>query len=149
MRIAVACDHGGYGYKAALLEQLSALGHTVVDFGCDSPASMDYADVAVPAAEAVAKGEADRAILICGTGIGVSIAANKVKGVRCALCGDTVSAALTRAHNDSNALAMGARIIGVELMRGIVSTWLSTPYSNEERHTRRIGKITAYEEKQR
>ncbi|MDD3920045.1 MAG: ribose 5-phosphate isomerase B [Eubacteriales bacterium] len=147
MRIAVACDHGGFEYKAALLELLQALGHTVTDFGCTSADSVDYADYAIPAAEAVAKGEAERAILLCGTGIGVCIAANKVKGVRCALCGDPVSAELTRAHNDSNALAMGARIIGVEVMKSIVSVWLSTPYSKEELHTRRIEKITAYEKK--
>ncbi|CDA52022.1 sugar-phosphate isomerase RpiB/LacA/LacB family [Clostridium sp. CAG:138] len=105
---------------------------------------MDYPDIAFPAAEAVASGEFDRGILICGTGIGVSICANKVRGIRCALCGDVLSAELTRQHNDSNMLAMGGRIIGIETAKAIVKTWLCTEFAGG-RHERRIGKISDYE----
>ena len=121
-----------------------ALGHEFRDFGCYSTDSMDYPDIAFPAAEAVASGEFDRGILICGTGIGVSICANKVRGIRCALCGDVLSAELTRQHNDSNMLAMGGRIIGIETAKAIVKTWLCTEFAGG-RHERRIGKISDYE----
>lgn len=144
MRIAIGSDHGGYEYKALLLPLLREQGHEVEDFGCDSPASVDYADYALPVAEAVAAGRFERGILICGTGVGVSISANKVRGVRCALCGDPVTAQLTRAHNDSNVLAMGQRIIGEEAMKAIVRVWLETPFEGG-RHARRIEKIAAYE----
>ena len=106
MKIAIASDHGGYALKNELLPYITELGHEFRDFGCYSTDSMDYPDIAFPAAEAVASGEFDRGILICGTGIGVSICANKVRGIRCALCGDVLSAELTRQHNDSNMLAM-------------------------------------------
>ena len=129
MKIAIASDHGGYAFR---------------DFGCYSTDSMDYPDIAFPAAEAVASGEFDRGILICGTGIGVSICANKVRGIRCALCGDVLSAELTRQHNDSNMLAMGGRIIGIETAKAIVKTWLCTEFAGG-RHERRIGKISDYE----
>ena len=107
MKIAIASDHGGYALKNELLPYITELGHEFRDFGCYSTDSMDYPDIAFPAAEAVASGEFDRGILICGTGIGVSICANKVRGIRCALCGDVLSAELTRQHNDSNMLATG------------------------------------------
>lgn len=145
MKIAVACDHGAFEYKMIVKEMLEEMGHEVKDFGCDSTDSVDYPDYAGPAAGAVASGAYDRGIVICGTGIGVSIAANKVKGIRCALCGDTVSAKLTREHNDSNVLAMGARIIGVELMKEIVRVWINTEFSHDERHQRRIDKVSALE----
>ena len=109
MKIAIASDHGGYALKNELLPYITELGHEFRDFGCCSTDSMDYPDIAFPAAEAVASGEFDRGILICGTGIGVSICANKVRGIRCALCGDVLSAELTRQHNDSNMLAMCMR----------------------------------------
>ena len=120
MKIAIASDHGGYALKNELLPYITELGHEFRDFGCYSTDSMDYPDIAFPAAEAVASGEFDRGILICGTGIGVSICANKVRGIRCALCGDVLSAELTRQHNDSNMLAMGGRIIGIETAKAIV-----------------------------
>ena len=145
MKVAVACDHGAYDYKEIVKGMLQEMGHEVEDFGCHGNESVDYPDYAGPAAKAVADGECERGIVICGTGIGVSIAANKVKGIRCALCGDCVSAKLTREHNDSNVLAMGARIIGVELMKEIVTIWMNTPFSNDARHMRRIEKVMELE----
>lgn len=145
MKIAVACDHGGYDYKEIVKDLLLEMGHEVNDFGCPSTKSVDYTDFAAPCAKAVANKEYDRGIVICGTGIGVSITANKVKGIRCALCSDPVSAQLTRLHNDSNMLAMGARIIGVEMMKEIVRVWVETPFSEDERHIRRIEKISELE----
>ncbi len=145
MKIVIASDHGGFDLKQQIMPYLAELGHEYTDLGCYDTKSMDYPDIAFPAAEAVAKGEYDRGILICGTGIGVSICANKVRGIRCALCGDVLSAELTRQHNDSNMLAMGGRIIGVETAKAIVRTWLETEFAGG-RHERRIGKITCYEE---
>ena len=126
------------------MEYLTSLGYEYKDFGCYTADSMDYPDIAFPTAQAVASGEFERGILICGTGIGVSICANKVKGIRCALCSDVVSAELTRQHNDSNVLAMGGRIIGVEVAKAIVKTWLATEFTGG-RHQRRIDKISACE----
>lgn len=145
MKIALACDHGAYEYKMIVKDMLVEMGYEVQDFGCEGTASVDYPDYAGPAAKAVASKECDKGIVLCGTGIGVSIAANKVKGVRCALCNDPVSAKLTREHNDSNVLAMGQRIIGVELMKEIVRVWLTTEFSQDERHMRRIEKVSALE----
>ena len=146
MKIAVACDHGGIVLKQVLLRYLNENGYEVEDYGTDSCDSCDYPDYALPCAQAVARGEAQRGIVLCGTGIGVSITANKVKGIRCALCSDPLSARLTREHNDSNMLAMGQRIIGSELAKEIVHVWLSTPFSEGERHKKRIAKITAIEQ---
>lgn len=146
MKIAVACDHGAYEYKEMIKEMLLSQGHEVVDFGTDSTASMDYPDTTLPCAKAVASGECERGIVMCGTGIGVSITANKVKGIRCALCSDPLSARLTREHNDSNMLAFGQRIIGSEMAKEIVNVWLGTPFSNGERHIQRIRKVMAIEE---
>ena len=146
MKIAVACDHGAYEYKEMIKEMLLSQGHEVVDFGTDSTASMDYPDTALPCAKAVASGECEHGIVMCGTGIGVSITANKVKGIRCALCSDPLSARLTREHNDSNMLAFGQRIIGSEMAKEIVNVWLGTPFSNGERHIQRIRKVMAIEE---
>ena len=145
MIIALACDHGGYALKEKIKGWLTDAGCEVWDFGCYGTDSVDYADYAFPAAEALARGEADRAVLICTTGIGVSICANKVKGVRCALCSDTMTARMTREHNDTNALAMGAGVVGENLAKEILFTWLSTPFSGVVRHQRRIDKISAYE----
>ena len=142
MKIAIACDHGAYEYKEMIKAMLEQEGHEVLDFGTDSTASVDYPDHALPCAQAVAKGEAERGIVLCGTGIGVSITANKVKGIRCALCSDPLSARLTREHNDSNMLAMGQRIIGSELAKEIVHVWLSTPFSEGERHQKRIATMS-------
>ena len=147
MKIALACDHGGYALKEKIKGWLQEAGYPIRDFGCYSAESVDYSDYAIPAAEAVAAGQADRAILICTTGIGVCISANKVRGVRCALCADTMTARMTREHNDTNALAMGAGVVGENLAKEMVFTWLSTPFSGIARHQRRIDKISAYESK--
>ncbi|MBQ9832159.1 MAG: ribose 5-phosphate isomerase B [Clostridia bacterium] len=145
MKIAIASDHGGFEYKEQLIPFLLGLGYEVTDMGCYSSDSIDYSDYAFPLAQAVAEGKVEKGIVICGTGIGVSICANKVKGVRCALCTDPLMAKLTREHNDSNVLALGGRIIGIELAKEIASVWLSTPFSNDARHIRRIDKISEYE----
>ena len=144
MKIAIASDHGGYDYKQELIPYIESLGHQVLDLGCHGPASVDYPDYGIPCAQAVARGEADRGAVICGTGIGISISANKVLGIRCALCTDPVMARLTREHNDANMLAMGGRIIGIELAKGIVQVFLSTEFSGG-RHKTRIDKIAQYE----
>ncbi len=143
MKIAIGADHGGFSLKCELVDYIRELGHEVTDFGCHSSASVDYPDIAFPLAQAVASGDYDRGILICGTGIGVSICANKVRGIRCALCSDMLCAQLTREHNDSNVLAMGGRIIGIETAKSIVRIWLSTPFLGG-RHSRRIDKINNY-----
>ncbi len=139
--IAIGSDHGGFEMKAALIKHLQARGFEIKDFGTDSTASCDYTDYAHAAAAAVAAGECEKGILICGTGIGMCLAANKHKGIRAALCGDVYSAKLTREHNDANVLTMGARVIGQGQAEMIADTFLDTPFSNEERHIRRISKI--------
>lgn len=145
MKIAIASDHGGYAYKQELIPLLEEMGHQVLDMGCGGLASVDYPDYGIPCANAVAGGEADRGLVICGTGIGISIAANKVRGIRCALCTDPVMARLTRAHNDANMLALGGRIIGIEVAKEIVRVFLATDFHGG-RHQNRIDKITQYEE---
>lgn len=139
--IAVGSDHGGFALKKAVLEHLSKRGFEYKDFGTYSEDSCDYPEFGRAVALAVASGEYDRGIIICGTGIGISIAANKVPGIRAALCGDCFSAEATREHNDANILAMGARVVGEGLALKIVDTFLDTPFSNDERHIRRISKI--------
>ena len=147
MKIAIGCDHGGFGLKGALVSYLEKQGYEYVDFGCYDKNSVDYTDYGIAVAEAVASGKCDKGILICGTGIGMSIVANKVKGVRCAHCHDIYSAKMTRLHNDTNVLAFGERVIGAGLMVDIVDTFLKTEFSNEERHIRRVQKIKDLEEK--
>jgi len=146
MKIAIACDHGALELKNAIIAHLEGKGHTVVNFGTDTLDSCDYPDFVAPAAKAVAAGECDRGIVLCSTGIGVSIAANKVKGIRCALLSDLMSARLTREHNDTNMMAMGAFVVGVALAKEIVDTWLGTEFSQGERHARRIAKIHKLED---
>lgn len=146
MKIAIACDHGALELKNMLLAHLQGQGHEVTDFGTYTTASCDYPDFAAAAARAVAAGQCEKGIVLCTTGIGVSIAANKVKGIRCALLSDTVSARLTREHNDTNMMAMGAGIVGNILAQQIVDTWLGTEFSGGERHQRRIDKMMALEE---
>lgn len=145
MKIAVACDHGALALKEAVKAHLAARGDEAVDFGTNSLDSCDYPDYAGPAARAVADGTCDRGIVMCTTGIGVSIVANKVKGIRCALVSDLMSARLTREHNDTNILAMGAGVLGEKLALEIVDTWLDTPFSEGPRHKNRIAKISAME----
>lgn len=147
MKVAIACDHAALELKNAVKKHLTDRGFEVVDFGINVPGSVDYPDYALPVAEAVAGGKADKGILICGTGIGMSICANKVKGIRCALCSDTFSARATREHNDANVLAFGERVVGGGLALDIVDAFLDTPFSNAERHVKRIDKITAIENK--
>ena len=139
--IALGCDHGGYELKQEIKKYLDEKGIEYKDYGCDSTASVDYPVYAKKVAHAVADGECERGILICGTGIGISITANKVPGIRAALCGDCFSAQATREHNDANILAMGARVTGPGLALKIVDTFLDTPFSNDERHIRRIKMI--------
>lgn len=147
MKIGVACDHGAFEYKEIVKELLTSLGHEVVDYGTNNTESCDYPDYAYACAKSVADGKNERGIVICGTGIGVSITANKVDGIRCALCSEPVSAKLTREHNNANMLAMGQRVIGVEVMKEIVKVFIDTPFSEDERHQRRIDKVMAIEKK--
>ncbi|MGE6553680.1 ribose 5-phosphate isomerase B [Exiguobacterium artemiae] len=146
MKVAIGADHGGFKLKAELTELLQELGMDYTDFGTYSAESIDYPDVAIPVAEAVANGEFDRGILICGTGIGIGIAANKVKGIRAALVHDTFSAKATRQHNNSNILTMGERVIGPGLARDIAKIWLETEFEGG-RHENRVCKISDYEVK--
>ncbi len=145
MKIAIGCDHGALALKEILIPHLTKLGHEVKDFGTYTLDSCDYPDFAGAAAKAVAAGECERGIVLCTTGIGVSIAANKVKGIRCALLSDVMSARMTREHNDTNMMAIGAAVIGQLLALEIVDTWLSTEFSHNERHQRRIDKVMALE----
>ena len=139
--IALGSDHGGYGLKQEVIKHLQEKGIEYKDYGCYSEESCDYPIYGKAVAEAVAKGECEQGIIICGTGIGISIAANKVPGVRAALCHDCFSAQATREHNNANILAMGARVIGPGLALKIVDTFLDTPFSNDERPVRRISML--------
>ena len=145
MKIAMACDHGAVELKNKLKAHLQEKGMEVVDFGTHTTDSCDYPDYIAPAAQAVASGECDRGIVLCTTGIGVSIVANKIKGIRCALLSDTMTARLTREHNDTNMMALGAGVTGPMLAQEIVDIWLATEFSHAERHQRRIDKVMALE----
>ena len=145
MKISVACDHGALDLKNAVKAHLEAKGIEVVDFGCHTLESCDYPDMIAPAAQAVANGECDKGIVLCTTGIGASITANKVKGLRCALLSDVLSARMTRLHNATNVMALGAGIVGKNLALGIVDVWVGTEFSGDERHQRRINKMMAIE----
>ena len=144
MKIAIGCDHGGYLLKQDILIWLEEHEIDYEDFGCYSTESVDYPIYGEKVARSVASGECDRGIVICTTGIGISIAANKVKGIRCALCGDSLSAEMTRRHNDANMLALGARVVGTELGRMIARSFLAGEFEGG-RHQRRIDQITAIE----
>ncbi len=144
MKIAIGADHGGFDHKEVIFKHLKDKGFEVVDFGTYSSDSVDYNDFAVKVATGVSKKEYDRGILICGTGIGMSVMANKVEGIRAALVHDLFTAEATRLHNDSNILAMGGRIISIELALQIVDIWIGTEFSNEDRHIRRVEKINNY-----
>ena len=146
MKIAIACDHGALALKNVMVAHLEKKGYEVKDFGTHTLDSCDYPDFAAPAAKAVASGECDKGIVMCTTGIGVSITCNKVKGIRCALLSDVMSARLTREHNDTNMMAIGAGVVGQMLALEIVDTWLGTEFSNEARHQRRIDKMRALED---
>lgn len=147
MKIAVGSDHGGFKLKQEVIAYIEAKGYQYEDFGTYSPDSVDYPDVALKVAQEVAKGSFQRGILLCGTGIGIGIVANKVPGIRAALCHDTFSAKATREHNDANILTMGERVIGVGLALDILEAWLTTDFAGG-RHQRRVDKIKAIEEEQ-
>ena len=139
--IALGCDHGGYDLKQEVIRYFEENNIAYKDFGCMDKSSCYYPEFGRAAAQAVADGECEKGIVICTTGIGISISANKIPGVRCALCADTLSAKMTRLHNNANMLAMGAGIVGPNLAISIVETFLNTDFSNDERHIRRINKI--------
>ena len=145
MKIAIGCDHGALALKNKLVERLEKQGYDVKDFGTYTPESCDYPEFAGAAAKAVAAGECEKGIVLCTTGIGVSIAANKIDGIRCALLSDLWSAKMTRLHNDTNVMALGAGVVGENLALELVDTWLGTEFSGDERHMRRIAKLMALE----
>ena len=145
MKIALGCDHGALALKNALIPHLEKQGYEVKDFGTYTPDSCDYPEFAAAAAKAVASGECEKGIVLCTTGIGVSITANKIPGIRCALLSDVVSARLTREHNDTNMMAIGAGMVGQLQAFQIIDTWLGTEFSGDERHQRRIDKLMALE----
>jgi len=147
MRIAVGADHAGFLLKQNIASYLGELGHDVVDLGTNSTAPADYPDFAEAVGKAVLEGRAERAVLICGSGVGASVAANKLPGIRAAVCHDTYSARQGVEHDDMNVLVLGARIIGVELARELVRHFLSASFTHEERHVRRLGKINALEKR--
>ncbi len=146
MKIAVGSDHGGFLLKDEIMKHLKERNIEFTDFGCFTTESVDYPDIGQAVGEAVAKGEYDKGIICCGTGIGISISANKVPGVRAALCGDCFSAKASREHNDANVLALGERVTGIELAKMIVDTWLSAEFLGG-RHGRRVEKIAKIEER--
>ena len=139
--IAIGCDHGGYELKLEIIKYLEKKGLEYKDFGCDGLESVDYPIFAKKVGQAILDGECEKGILICGTGIGISIAANKMKGIRCALCSDCFSAEATRLHNDTNIVALGGRVVGPELALKIIDIFLHTPFSGDERHARRVSMI--------
>ncbi len=148
MKIAIGCDHAGVNEKNQLIEYLKSQGYEVVNFGTDTFDSVDYPDIALPVAEAVISGQCERGILICGTGVGIGICANKVNGIRCGLCGSVEVAKLCRQHNDANMISMGARVIDIEMMKQIAIAFLTTSFEGG-RHQKRVDKITLIEKKQK
>ena len=147
MRIAVGADHAGFPLKAPVIEKLRACGHEVVDLGTDRTEAVDYPDYAQAVGEAGMRGEADRGVLVCGSGVGASVAANKIPGVRAATCHDTFSARQGVEDDDMNVLSMGARVVGEQLAIEIVKAWAGAVFSNEERHVRRLAKVKALEKR--
>lgn len=147
MKIAIGCDHGGFVLKKDIVDFLSKKGYDIIDFGTNSEDAVDYADFGELVAKCVVEGKADYGIVMCGTGVGISISANKVPGARCALLSDCFSAKMTRLHNDANMIAMGGRVLGGGLAVEIADAFFSTPFSGDERHVRRIGKITGIEKR--
>ena len=147
MRVAIGADHGGYSLKSELVELVSGQGHEVVDVGAHSVDPLDdYPDFAKAVAESLARNQADRGIMVCGSGVGASVAANKVRGVRASVCHDTYSAHQGVEHDDMNVLCLGARIVGSELARELVDSFLSARFTGEERHQRRLGKLLSMED---
>ncbi len=145
MRVALAADHAGFDLKQALIETVRELGHQVIDLGTSSTAAVDYPDYALALGEAVVGRQADRGVLVCGSGVGASVAANRIPGVRAGLCHDTYSAHQGVEHDDMNILVLGGRVIGLALARDLVSAFLAARFTGEERHVRRLAKIEAIE----
>lgn len=143
--IALACDHGGFDLKEAAIEVLKELGLEYKDFGTNDRKSVDYPVYGARAARAVAGGECDRGIILCGTGVGIGITANKVPGIRCVTCSDTYSARMSRLHNNANMIALGSRVLGTELAKDILRIWLTTDFSDEQRHRERVELIARVE----
>jgi len=148
MRVAVASDHAGFFMKEKVLETIRGAGHDPIDLGTDGPESVDYPDFARAAGEAIREGRAERAVVLCGSGAGASMAANKMRGIRAAVCHDTYSAHQAVEHDDMNVLCLGARIIGEELMRELVAAFLAAEFTDEPRHRRRLDKMRAIEERE-
>jgi len=146
VKIAIGADHAGYRLKDVVIPFIQQLGHEVEDLGCSCDQSVDYPDYAMSVCDRVVQGTADRGILICGTGIGMSIAANKIPGIRCALVHDLFSAQATREHNDTNVLALGERVVGPGVAQEIIRIWLETPFSQGERHVGRVNKVKQLEQ---
>ncbi len=146
MKIAVAADHAGFPLKATVIDIVEGEGHQAINLGTDSSESVDYPDYAEKVGRAIQSGEAERGVLICGSGVGAAVAANKMKGVRAGLCHDTYSAHQAVEHDDVNVLALGGRVVGVELVKEIVARFLRAEFSGEERHVRRLAKVRALEE---
>jgi ribose 5-phosphate isomerase B len=145
MRVAVACDHGGYAAKARVVEEIHAAGHEAIDCGTNGPESVDYPDFAAKGARLVSEGEAERAVLLCGSGVGVTVTANKFPGVRACTCHDTYSAAQGVEHDDMNVLCIGARVVGIEVVGELVRAFLGAEFSGVDRHKRRLEKLLAIE----
>lgn len=145
MRIALGCDHGGFPLKAKVLSLIAAAGHTAVDCGTDSDCAVDYPDFALKVGQAILAGEAERGILVCGSGVGISVAANKIPGIRAGVCHDTYSAHQGVEHDDMNVLCIGARIVGEALAVELVQAYLKAEFTREERHLRRLGKVLQIE----
>lgn len=145
MKIAIGADHGGYPLNERVIDELRAAGHDLIDFGTHDSASVDYPDYAKQVGEAVQNGSAEIGLLICGSGVGASVAANKIRGIRAALCSDTYSAHQSREHDDCNVLCLGARVVGVELALEIVRAFVAARFTGEERHVRRLAKVAAIE----
>jgi len=145
MRIAIGCDHAGFVLKKPAVDELRRLGHEVLDLGTNSEEPVDYPDFAQAVGEAVMRGEADRGLLLCGSGVGASVAANKIPGVRAAVCHDTFSARQGVEDDDMNVLCLGARVIGPQLALDVIRAWQNAAFSNAERHARRLGKVKALE----
>lgn len=144
--VAIGSDHAGFEYKKLVAQVLNELGVPYRDFGTDSEQSVDYPRYAHAVARAVADGECCCGVLVCGTGVGMSLVANKVPGIRAALCNDTYTARVSRLHNDANVLCLSGRVVGTEIVRDVVRTWITTPFSGEERHVRRLAQLRQIEE---
>ena len=147
MKVAVAADHAGFPHKARVIEVIRAQGHEAIDLGTSSTAPVDYPDFARAIGEAIQRGQAERGVLICGSGVGAAVAACKLRGIRAAVCHDTYSAHQGVEHDDMNVLALGARVIGPELVAELVTAYLGARFTGEERHVRRLAKIAAMEQR--